>query len=75
MPNGRILGYHIYVHNVAANLTEVKKYQSSASLSSIQHHMDFSINNLSECFVLTSNGTFHDGNYSFQNHTLSTKYG
>lgn len=43
-PNGRILGYHIYVHNVAANLTEVKKYQSP---NFQQHTMEFSIHNLS----------------------------
>lgn len=51
-PNGRILGYHIYVHNVAANLTEMKKYQSP---NFQQHTMEFSIHNLSKtmiCFLL-----------------------
>lgn len=49
LPNGRILGYHIYVHNVGANLTEVKKYQHSSSLT--QHFMDFTINNLSKLLL------------------------
>lgn len=45
MPNGRVLGYHVYVHNVAANLTEVKKYQMG---SYILHSLEYSIQNLSE---------------------------
>lgn len=44
LANGRIIGYHIYVHNVAANLTEVKKFQSS---NFAQHSMEYSIHNLS----------------------------
>ncbi|KAI2797964.1 Protein tyrosine phosphatase, partial [Blomia tropicalis] len=43
LANGRIIGYHIYVHNVAANLTEVKKFQSS---NFAQHSMEYSIHNL-----------------------------
>lgn len=43
-PNGRIIGYHIYVHNMAANLTEVKRFQTS-DLS--QHLMEYTIHNLS----------------------------
>ncbi|XP_046912035.2 protein tyrosine phosphatase 99A isoform X4 [Dermatophagoides farinae] len=42
-PNGRIIGYHIYVHNMAANLTEVKRFQTS-DLS--QHLMEYTIHNL-----------------------------
>lgn len=43
-PNGRINGYHIYVHNMAANLTEVKRFQIS-DLS--QHLMEYTVHNLS----------------------------
>lgn len=50
LPNGHILGYHIYVHNVGANLTEVKKYQHSSSLT--RHFMDFTINNLSKLSIV-----------------------
>ncbi|OTF80580.1 hypothetical protein BLA29_011393, partial [Euroglyphus maynei] len=42
-PNGRINGYHIYVHNMAANLTEVKRFQIS-DLS--QHLMEYTVHNL-----------------------------
>lgn len=44
LPNGQILGYHIYVHNVAANLTKVEKFQLA---SFTQHSMEYSIQNLS----------------------------
>jgi hypothetical protein len=42
-PNGRLQGYRIYILNVAANLTEVKKV-----INPQQHTMDFNINNLSK---------------------------
>ena len=45
LPNGRILGYHIYVHNVAANLTEVKKHPLS---NYAPHTMEYTIHNLSK---------------------------
>ena len=42
--NGRINGYHIYVHNMAANLTEVKRLQTS---DFTQHLFEYTIHNLS----------------------------
>ena len=44
-PNGRIIGYHIYVHNMAANLTEVKRFQTS---DFTQHLFEYTIHNLSK---------------------------
>ncbi|XP_075676436.1 protein tyrosine phosphatase 99A isoform X4 [Dermatophagoides pteronyssinus] len=41
--NGRINGYHIYVHNMAANLTEVKRLQTS---DFTQHLFEYTIHNL-----------------------------
>lgn len=43
-PNGRIIGYHIYIHIVIANLTEVKRYQV-ADYS--QRIFEYTIHNLS----------------------------
>lgn len=45
LPNGKVIGYHIYVHNDAANLTEVKRYQV---LDLTQHLWEYTIHNLSE---------------------------
>lgn len=47
-PNGRLQGYRIYLLNVAANLTEVKKV-----LNPQQYTMDFTINNLSKKRIST----------------------
>ncbi|UXI20835.1 hypothetical protein NH340_JMT06778 [Sarcoptes scabiei] len=43
LPNGKVIGYHIYVHNAAANLTEVKRYQV---LDLTQHLWEYTIHNL-----------------------------
>jgi hypothetical protein len=48
-PNGRLQGYRIYILNVAANLTEVKKV-----INPHQYTMDFTINNLSKKTIHSS---------------------
>lgn len=39
-PNGKILGYHIYVHNIGQDRTEMRKFPISAFA---QHMMEFTI--------------------------------